>query len=424
MSQSICVVHCQVDREEPHSNARDIQSLLLFSQFGDVTFVNAFGPGIAEVEDRRFDLVVVTNSFMVMRSSPYWKFLLRRIRKLLTNASQRILFVQDDYHRIDRTVSLARSFDIQICSVFSGEDEIYTGLGVRTYPWLIGFADEEMDQMLSHLRVDWNQRSIDVGQRVYFLGLEFGSDGRRKAELAVLYSELMTRYGLTCDVSTDEESRFSGMDWFKFLGNCRSTIGRHSGASLVTKSSFDPARALAIQETFNDENFEQQLSRYLGKRRKERSFLAPSPRMFEAASLHVLQVLERSHISYGLEEWNHFVPISPDLSESEQVAKFIKSQDAAEMTLRCHRELFENPKWRREIWINDLAHSLGFSSLENSGVVNAPSIELDLYERVRGGATRQERQKEVSAHSKLNRNGQWHPIESIFRWKPVGVAQL
>ena len=420
----ICLLHCHVDRQEPHTNARDLYSLALFSKFGNVDFVNVFGPGVKEFENTHFDLVIVSNSFMVMRSSPYWKTLVDRIKTLLTNASQRILFAQDDYHRIDRTVNFAKSFDIQICSVFSGEDGIYSGLGLRTHPWLIGFADEQIDKVLSAACVEWDQRTIDVGQRVYFLPLEFGTEGRRKAELAVSFGEEMTRLGLFCDISTNDADRFSGIDWFKFLSNCRSTIGRHSGASLITSSPFDPVKAAVIQDVYGTEKFEKQLGRYMGCRRMETPFLAPSPRLFEAASLHVLQVLEKSSLTYGIEEWNHYVPISPDLSEAEMVAKFIKSTEAIEMTRRCHDELFGNPKWRRENWVTNLGISLGLQPLTRRGTLKVPESENQLYQMIKHLKSRQERLIKIRRVSKSRKDHKWSPIEAVFRWTPIEVSEI
>jgi hypothetical protein len=422
--KKICLLHCQVDREEPHTNARDLYSLTLFSKFGDLEIVNVFGPGVEELESIHFDLVIVSNSFMVMRSSPYWKFLIKRVKKLLTNASQRILFLQDDYHRIDRTVSFAKNFDIQICTVFSGDNGIYSGLGVRTYPWLIGFADEENDRVLSSMRIDWSRRTIDVGQRVYFLPLEFGTEGRRKAELAVSFREKMTQLGLVCDISTDDADRFSGMDWFKFLSNCRSTIGRQSGASLTTSSPFNQVKAAVIQDVYGKEKFEKQLKRYMGRRQLEKPFLAPSPRLFEAASLHVLQVLEKSSVSYGIKEWEHYIPVEPDLADFEIVAKFLKSSEAIEMTRRCHDELFNNPKWKRENWIGDLGISLGLQLLTQRGNIKVPESEIQLYEVIKHFDSRQERCRRIRSYSNSLESYDWSPIEVVFRWVPVALAEV
>ncbi|CAB4642037.1 unannotated protein [freshwater metagenome] len=424
LNKSICVLHCQIDRDEPHTNARDLYSLALLSKFAEVTFINVLGPGLDEVDDRNFDLVIVSNSFMIMRSSPYWPTLLRRSSKVLLSASHRILFLQDDYHRIDQTVRFAKEMDIEIYSVFADVDSIYAEYGITAKPWLIGFADKKMDQLLSSLRIEWDMRTIDVGQRVFELSLEFGSEGRRKADLAAGFSKRMTELGLSCDVSIDERDRFSGFEWFEFLANCRATIGRHSGASLVSNSPLDQARALVIQDVFKNEEFERQLARYIGDRQREKSFLAPSPRVFEAASLQVLQVLEKSTVPYGIEEWNHFVPISSDLSDCESVAKFIKSSEAVGMAERCHMELFGNPKWRREKWIEDVAVSKGFTALDEPAEVKIPFVERDLYEKIASLKSRSNRLKVIRRHSKSARNGSWHQIEAVHRWTSIEVFDI
>jgi hypothetical protein len=424
LNRSICVLHCLLERDEPHTNKRDLYSLAFLSRFADITFVNAFGPGVYEIEDWRFDLVIVSDSFMVMRSSPYWTTLVSRVAKILNNSSQKILFLQDDYQRLDITSEFARSFGIVVFSVFAHDGGIHSGHGVDVRPWLIGFADVRMDEFLSSFRKDWFNRPIDVGQRVYELSLEYGSEGRKKAKLAIDFAEKMKQLEMICDVSSDAKERFSGLEWFEFLSSCRATIGRHSGASLTTNSPFDRARALAIQKVYKDESFEKQLSRYLNSTHQEQQYLAASPRVFEAASLEVLQVLERSPVSYGLEEWNHFVPISPDFSDIGVVAKFIKSSDAIEMTKRCRQELYGNPRWRREKWLDELASSAGFTESSKKGLIVVPKIERDLIRKICTVGSRQSRLKIIIKHAKTNRGGAWHPIEAIHRWASINEIDI
>lgn len=152
--------------------------------------------------------------------------------------------------------------------------------------------------------------------------------------------------------------------------------------------------------------------------------MAPSPRLFEAASLHVLQVLEKSSVSYGIKEWEHYIPVSPDLADIEIVAKFLKSSEAIEMTGRCHDELFRNPKWKRENWISDLGISLGLQSLTQRGNIKVPESENQLYEVIKHIDSRQERCRRIRSYSNSQDSYDWSPIEVVFRWVPVAVTEV
>ncbi len=103
-TKSICIIHCLVEKSSPDVVRRDVVTFAQLSQYANLTFVNALGPGLASLESESFDLVIVSDSFMVFRSSPYWTVLEKRISKVLNKAAKRILFLQDDYVRLDKTV--------------------------------------------------------------------------------------------------------------------------------------------------------------------------------------------------------------------------------------------------------------------------------------------------------------------------------
>lgn len=418
---SICIIHCLVEKTSPDVVRRDVVTFAQLSQYADVTFVNALGPGLTSIENQAFDLVIVSDSFMVFRSSPYWNSLVKRIATVLSNAARRVLFLQDDYVRLDKTVRFARKYDVIVYSVFSDIDELYANSKVVSRPWLIGFADHDMDQYLQTLLIPWDERKIDIGQRVTRTTLEFGSEGRKKAELAEKFREFATDEGFTCDISTLDEDRFSGDEWFKFLANARSTIGRQSGASLITRSPWLQVHATVIESVYEEEPFNRQIKRLLGRRHKEVPLLAPSPRIFEGASLQVLQILESSQVSYGIEPWIHFVPIEHDFSNIDIVFDFLKSSEAPKMAKNCYFELFGNPKWSREQWIKNLAEENGLQPSPVTHNITVPNVELDTYKILRDEKTRQERLKLLDKNPNRSEDSHWSPIEAVHSWKPVEI---
>ena len=419
--QSVCVVHCLVERTSPHVVQRDLASFMLLDQFADITFVNAFGSGLLEIKDNKYDLVIISDSFMVFRSSPYWKVLTSRVSDLLRNAKRKALFLQDDYIRPDQTTSFARLNGITVYSVFSHVHDLYASVGVESKPWLIGFADQDLNLMLESMRIPWEARTLDVGQRVLKTPLEYGSEGRRKAVVAERFGKEMSYRGFACDISTEEKDRFTGTDWFHFLANTRSTIGCQSGASLITNSPWMQVRASVIGTVYGEQSFESQLKRLLGQKHQETALLAPSPRIFEAASLGVLQILERSPISYGIEPWDHYVPLERDFSNIEVVSSFLRSREAPETTKRAHEALFSSKEWSRSKWMEDLAKQNGIYRPNIKGRITVPSIELEDYEVLRNGLDQKSRMKFLHIHRLTSSRTKWYPIETVFPWKPMQV---
>jgi hypothetical protein len=356
---------------------------------------------------------------MVFRSSPYWKALTSRVSDLLRNAKRKALFLQDDYIRPDQTTSFARLNGITVYSVFSHVQELYASVGVESKPWLIGFADQDMNLMLESMQIPWERRTRDVGQRVLKTSLEYGSEGRRKAALAERFGEEMSRRGFACDISTEEKDRFAGTDWFHFLANTKATIGCQSGASLISNTPWMQVRASVIQTVYESQPFELQLKRLLGRKHTERALLAPSPRVFEAASLRVVQILERSPISYGIEPWNHYVPLERDFSNIDIVSSFLRSREAPEITKRAHDALFSSNEWSRSKWIDDLANQNGIRRRKNKGTIAIPTNELEDYEALKSGLNQNSRMKLLQMHRSNSSAAKWYPIETVFPWKPM-----
>ena len=416
---AVCVIHALVQRAQPHVIDRDNGGFRQLRKYGDVTFVNAFGSGIGELSKSVFDLVVLDDSFMVNRSSPVWPELVRRVRPVLIQSRRRALFLQDDYTRLDVTVRLALKYDIDVFTVFSGINELYEKHGVASFPWLIGFADHDLDNELQAKTVTWSERKRDVGQRVTKTSLEFGNQGRLKATLAEKFHIEMVARGFSSDVSTADEDRFFGTEWFNFLADSRCTIGRHSGASLVTTSFRDTLRARAIERHYSHEPFERQLDRYRKSTMLEMDMLAPSPRMFEAASLGVVQVLESSHVDYGIKAWEHFVPISPDFSNIEEVASFLRSAEGPEMAMRCRNALYGDSRWNREVWFRRLAEHFKLSPVAVEGRLQVPESERIAFSKLSKLDRRVDRWKTLKKLESEKLIRRCSPIEAVFRWKPA-----
>jgi hypothetical protein len=72
----------------------------------------------------------------------------------------------------------------------------------------------------------------------------------------------------------------------------------------------------------------------------ESSFVAISPRLFEAAALGVCQILEvDDYLDGAMIPWTHFIPLEPDFSNIEEIFRFIQDPEKAKRVVKSARAL-------------------------------------------------------------------------------------
>jgi hypothetical protein len=68
-------------------------------------------------------------------------------------------------------------------------------------------------------------------------------------------------------------------------------------------------------------------------------FSAISPRLFEAAALGVCQILEPDHYVDGFEPWVHYVPLSEDFSNIDEVFRVMQDLDQCAQIVKASQDL-------------------------------------------------------------------------------------
>src|SRR4029079_2314641 len=94
---------------------------------------------------------------------------------------------------------------------------------------LTGYVDDNRLHDLDKFALPFEQRRIDLGQRVTFHPHYGGRFSQLKGRLAESAKDRALRAGFQVDVSTRDEDRIFGDNWFRFLGNCRFITGSESG---------------------------------------------------------------------------------------------------------------------------------------------------------------------------------------------------
>lgn len=373
-----------------HSRYATVQDNLAFGRFAenaDVKFINIHSPELTERILGSSDLVILTNDFLSLRSSPRWHSAWKPLSKILRDVPNVAFFPQDDYtsnRELNKSI-----LQVPHALVFSPLEHVKEYLyhplvQDRVRPWLTGFVDVQSKSIYERFDKRWNDREFDLAQRVTKLSPRFGTEGLRKSQIAEDLAEKAKELGLAVDVSSNENDMFSGSDWLKFLGNTRYVIGRLSGASLISKGPLSVIRANAIEKVYRSDSDAQLVERIRGKQ-KEHPYLAISPRIFESASLGNCQVLEEGDYPGNLLPWVDYVPISKDLSNIDEVIEFMRFGDGEGLARSAYRKLVESEEFHQKTWVSRFFAefqdhnnaAVFYQKNQESGVVNQHSKNSD-----------------------------------------------
>lgn len=290
----------------------------------EVTYVNIFGRATPAVTGDGYDLAILTYELLAQRSMPFWGPIARRVEALMRSARVSVAMPQDDYTcsaLLDDFIT-RNGIGFVLTPLTRDLHLLYPksiACGVQFHEALTGYWETETRVPISSFRKPFEERQIDVGQRVRNLPPHFGHAAQRKGQLAISFAAAAMQTDFVCDVSTDSSAVLIGNEWWKFLGNIRFTIGRRGGASVADPKGRLQARANQLQLRNPRITYDQIAHRLKTNALPQGDFTAISPRLFECAAMGVCQILEEDHYINGLEPWTHYIPITSNLSNIKDV---------------------------------------------------------------------------------------------------------
>ncbi len=216
---------------------------------------------------------------------------------------------------------------------------------------LPGYVDEALTHVADHFALPDDQRSVDVGYRARPIPL-FAEPRQDKVEVGRRFREFAAGSDLVLDIGLREEDRLYGDDWFRFLGDSRTTLGAESGVSVVDcedEVRNDCERILAKQGEVTLENLAQgPLARWDDAIR----YRTISPRHFEAAALGSCQVLLEGSYSGAMRPMEHYIPLRRDFSNFDQVVSRIRDAGLRRgLAGNARRDLIDSGEYRLESFV-------------------------------------------------------------------------
>jgi hypothetical protein len=328
----------------------------------EVHYLNLYGVVASrEIASQNYDLLIVTYEVLAQRAWVYWPEIQQRVARISKSAKRTVFLPQDDYTFSSRLDDLAIACEVSaIWSPIAKNVELLyprsAKKGIRFELALTGYVERERLKEYEGYSRNFDEREIDLGQRVSLLPSNFGKIAQRKAEIAIRLGDELQSRGFKVDVSTRPEDSFSGSSWLEFLGNTRFTVSRKGGAGIG-----DP-----LNKFSNRVAFLQLFSSIIGKELFARlsatrgvvlgDFSAVSPRLLEAAALGVCQILEEDdYLDGAIMPWIHYVPLKSDFSNVDEIANFMSSGGRIqEMIQNARHSLIESGNFTYESFVLNL----------------------------------------------------------------------
>jgi hypothetical protein len=323
-----CLVILAFDALSTGTVAKHVAALKNFSEL-DVTLAHVWLLNEHPFDVDRFDVIVLHYSLAIAAG-----FNVRtKLRSILSASNAlKILFIQDEYRWIDATADAIRDLGISVIFTVVNEDAVNQVYhhewlkSVRKEVTLTGFVDEGLLKVKVR---PYNERKIDVVYRARKVPYWLGSFALEKWHIGEKFRVDAEKFNISCDISSDEQSRIYGRAWIRFLANARATLATESGASICDFSGELRSKVEAIVGRDPEMDFGTVHKKLLEDIDGRTIIHVISPRIFEAAALRTLMINYPGDYSGRLIPWRHYVPLAKDHSNIEEVVAVIKNPERA-----------------------------------------------------------------------------------------------
>lgn len=243
------------------------------------------------------------------------------------SSSIKIAFFQDEHQYCLQRFNLIN--DLKISVIFSlleeqNLDKVYGRCENVKYKFttLTGYVSDELKSKSSLFTKPFNERSVDFGYRARDLSFVMGKGAQEKTNIAIKFAELCVGKKYKLDLSSSENSRLHGDEWYRFVANCKAMLGVEAGVSIFDingeafaecKSYLNVNPGCTFEEIYNAVLRKYELSD------ENVYYRTISPRVFEAAAFKVCMVMFEGSYSGLLQPYIHYIPLRKNFSNIEEV---------------------------------------------------------------------------------------------------------
>lgn len=333
---------------------------------------------------QRFDGIIIHYSLSILGEN----YLSQRTKQLLRDyTGLKIIFVQDEYRKIDLMISQLHYLGIHILFTCFPEpeiDRIYSPEslpGVAKYNNLTGYIPEWMLQLTHVPRIA--QRPLHIGYRGRQLPFWYGELGFEKSNIVDQWQTKVDPKLYNYDVSYRERDRFYGKKWINFLTQCKASLGVESGASVMDFTGALEKEIDLYQLAHPNASFHEVQQRFLLPYEKQYQLNQISPRCFEAIALKTALVLYEGDYSGILSPEQHYIVLKKDFSNIDEVlAKLSDNAYLQALVERAFNDIALNPNYSYQGFIKQVDQRINEQFAVQQRQVIAKAYTLEDFNKV------------------------------------------
>ncbi|MBR1156118.1 hypothetical protein [Bradyrhizobium sp. JYMT SZCCT0428] len=300
-----------------------------------------------------FDAVIIHFS---VRLAYDWHISPHFVEQVKRFSGAKILMIQDEYEMPETACGWVRQLGIQTvftCVPENCREKFYPAdqvPGVEFVQVFTGYLPDELPDP-SQIK-PLAERPIHLGYRGRKLPVWFGSLGYEKYKIGPHMRAACEQRSIPSDIEWSEGKRFTGPEWYEFLGRCRAVLGTESGSNVVDKTGSIRA---AIKEASgrNPKLSEAELyNEFVRPHDGEVQMNQISPKTFEAAAMKTALIHFEGEYSGLLKPHEHFIPLRKDFANIDFVLE--RLADVAElqaMAERTYKALCQPAKYGYQVFI-------------------------------------------------------------------------
>lgn len=311
------------------------------------------------IKNLKYDLVILTSTFMGLINFPWFKRVAADYSFLSTHCGYIVAMPQDEYQNpLARDKFLKRILVNEIYTIFPEKSGLLyplcTMIGVKFSQGFTGYLDQDLIDYSEHKWTN-NSRKIKISYRTQPQLFLFGAIGKLKTEIADFFLSIQDSITGVMDISYDSADVKFGNDWYDLLLDSEFVLGALSGSSNIDYTG--KLQTQGFEDFVNSDIYEKF---YPNSIYENSELVAISPRNFESAILGCCQINIVSEYNGILEPWRHYIPLNRDFSNIREVIDAMNNTSLVNEMIRQTRNLVINTK---EFRIESLYQSIRNASL-------------------------------------------------------------
>lgn len=364
MARVLIIYHRDPQADWLTTYVHNLESFRRYSEH-DYIYLNVARSRVPKsVRSLKPDLIIFHYTLLLPRVLPEeFASLLARIEFTKSADCPKALVAQDEQVRVDLLNDFVNDFGVT--HVFSpSPDSTWPQLyrcvdrqKVRIHRILTGYVDETTARRIE-ARSTRMSRPIDIGYRTWYTQPFYGAHGQLKQAIGRVFSERAPTHGLVVDISSRQSDAIWGGRWFDFLLNCKYTLGVEGGCSLFDWDGAIAECTHAYAEAHPGASFDEiEAACFPGLDGQFQCYLL-SPRHLEAVMTRTCQVLVEGEYAGVLEAGVHYIPLSADLSNVDEVLRLIEQDELrAAMVERAYQDVVSSGRYSYRAFVEQVLSS-------------------------------------------------------------------